>query len=919
MQRPISIVIPIYNAREMTLRCIASVLEHARGEWRLILVDDCSSDTGLSDELKTIAGGNPRVTLLRNAINLGFVGTANAGMVAAGQDDLLLLNSDTEVFEGFLGRIAAAALADESTGIVSPFSNNATLCSIPIPFQDNAIPAGFTPAELNRLVASCSLRQRPEIPTAVGFCMYIRHEVLADTGLFNFAVYGRGFGEENDFCELAKEAGWKIRLADDVFVYHKGKASFGLEGHEREARNLAILEERHPGYLASIQRFAADNPLAPLQASIRLRLRRQGADGRGALLFLLHKSPFTLMPGGTEYHVIDLVKQLALGRAVIAWPEENRLAAAEIFDGDVTAAVVYRFPLAGGSTQFSVVNDELSRTFRRMVADLGVVAAHLHHLMFWPVLVWRVLEELGVPFVYTFHDYFAVCPNWNLFDANARKNCPCDGTAACSQSCLPAFFADHSPYGPPGGDFARYREEHHAAFAGLLSASSRLIFPSQAALREASARQEIAPSRCEVIEHGYDPAPSESAGGETTEPGAGQPLRLLVLGEVGVDVKGREAYIDLVVRTRAAPIEWHFVGQTPELSIKPRMLEAGLSSRVTFHGRVDRDDIMKLIRQIAPAAGVLMPAWHETFSYVLSELLVSGVPVLTNDYGAPAERLRAHGCGWVVGSVEEAAAKLLVLAANPALIAAEREKLRSFRHKSLHQNADEYRKLYADEGFVERLAQPREPEPRAIANLAAHWSERNRPSNGLATAAAFAQPPDPAYQKQLWYQQFLKIKRLVPGSIRRYGRDTLLRYQYQTFRVLRPEKQAKTSGVRLIKRGLAESTWMVRSRDPQFVFTLDPLSSGKVKLLRFRMLQELDLIGSAQIYWTHGPHEPFDETRSATVQLNGHAGVWGEYLLRLDGGKVGPAWRKGEKIYRLRFDPIDQPGIISLGPIELGG
>jgi hypothetical protein len=75
----------------------------------------------------------------------------------------------------------------------------------------------------------------------------------------------------------------------------------------------------------------------------------------------------------------------------------------------------------------------------------------------------------------------------------------------------------------------------------------------------------------------------------------------------------------------------------------------------------------------------------------------------------------------------------------------------------------------------------------------------------------------------------------------------------------------------------------------------------------------------AQVYWTHSPDEAFDERRSARMILDGKPGEWREYLLRLDSPGLGPLWRAGELIYRLRFDPIDQPGIICLGPFELGG
>jgi GT2 family glycosyltransferase/glycosyltransferase involved in cell wall biosynthesis len=915
MHRPISIVIPVYNAREMTLRCVATVLEHGRGAFRLIVVDDCSTDAALSAELRQIAERDKRVVFLRNDVNLGFVGTANAGMRAAGDDDVLLLNSDTEVFEGFLERIAACAYGDATTGVVSPFSNNATLCSVPLPFRDNPIPEGLTPAQFDKLIEACSLRERPEIPTAVGFCMFIRREVLRETGLFNLEIYGRGFGEENDLCELAKEAGWKIRLADDVFVYHKGKASFGAEGHEREARNLAILEGRHPGYIESIHRFIADNPLGPLHDRIRLQLRRGSGASRPALLFVLHKSPWAAMPGGTEFHVLDLVRHLKLQRAVVAYPDGTKLVAAEVFDGDADDPVFYRFPLQREATPFILDDAAFALAFRRMVLHLGVVAAHVHHLLHWPVEITGVLEEAGIPFVFTAHDYFSVCPNWNLFDGGRNAACPCDGSASCFESCLPAFFATVKAEAPLPAAYAPYRNEHRAAFAKLYAGAARAVFPSHAALREVAARQPLERPRCEVIGHGYDApaAPEDAARSSRPRP----PLRLLVLGEVGAAVKGRDNYVALVEATRELSLEWHFVGHTPEAAIKPRLEERGLAGRAVFHGRVERGEVLDVIARIDPDAGVLMPACHETFSYVVSELFVSAVAILTNDMGAPPERVREHG-GWVVGSVAEAAAKLAQLVAEPELIENERERLRGFRHQSLQENADRHRTLYERAGLAKGLTGELRPDPRGIADLAAHWADaRPRPPKGQV--AAFAHAPDPDYQKRGWYRAFLQLKPLIPAGARRYGRDLLLRYQYRTVRVLRPDREAQASGVTLLKRGLAETTWRVQDGAAQFVFTLDPLATSRVKLLRFRMLQEADQQSSARIYWTHAPGEAFDDKRSTSVELNGRAGVWGEYLLRLDTAKLGASWRAGERIHRLRFDPIDRPGVISLGPIELGG
>src|SRR5262249_36159481 len=140
-----------------------------------------------------------------------------------GGRDVLLLNSDTIVTEGFLERLRTCAYQDYTSAIVCPFTNNGTICSIPTWLKDNPVPADID--GYGQFIAEVSLRRCPELVTAVGFCMYIRADVLERVGVFDEENFGRGFGEENDYCERAKQAGYVIRLCDDLFVAHTGKAS----------------------------------------------------------------------------------------------------------------------------------------------------------------------------------------------------------------------------------------------------------------------------------------------------------------------------------------------------------------------------------------------------------------------------------------------------------------------------------------------------------------------------------------------------------------------------------------------------------------------------------------------------------------------------------------------------------------------
>ena len=65
----------------------------------------------------------------------------------------------------------------------------------------------------------------PDLPTGVGFCLYLRRAMLDAVGLFDPA-FGLGYGEENDLCLRAARAGWRNLLADNAFVVHTGGRSF---------------------------------------------------------------------------------------------------------------------------------------------------------------------------------------------------------------------------------------------------------------------------------------------------------------------------------------------------------------------------------------------------------------------------------------------------------------------------------------------------------------------------------------------------------------------------------------------------------------------------------------------------------------------------------------------------------------------
>src|SRR3546814_18379056 len=81
--------------------------------------------------------------------------------------------------------------------------------------------------------------------------MYIRRAMLEDVGLFDEQAFPVGYGEENDLCMRAIDAGWHHLVDPGVFVQHARSASFGSRREELAKVGAQPLESRHPTYPAA--------------------------------------------------------------------------------------------------------------------------------------------------------------------------------------------------------------------------------------------------------------------------------------------------------------------------------------------------------------------------------------------------------------------------------------------------------------------------------------------------------------------------------------------------------------------------------------------------------------------------------------------------------------------------------------------
>nr|WP_241697397.1 glycosyltransferase [Halomonas salicampi] len=264
---PVTVLVPVYAGYEETLACLHSVLASQainQTPFQLLVVNDASPDAALVDQL-TLLAEQKRLILHLQPINRGFIDTVNLGLTQSCGHDVILLNADTLVHGNWVDRLRETAYQMPTTASVTPLTNNGELMSLLGPCN----PAeALTPTQLARLDHAAQLAngekedQSVAIHTGCGFCLYLRHDALAELGGLD-PTLTRGYGEESDWCYRAEARGWQHQGALDVVVAHQGGISFGDEKRLRVKQNLQIINARYPESSPAFDTCLQQDPMRP--------------------------------------------------------------------------------------------------------------------------------------------------------------------------------------------------------------------------------------------------------------------------------------------------------------------------------------------------------------------------------------------------------------------------------------------------------------------------------------------------------------------------------------------------------------------------------------------------------------------------------------------------------------------------------
>ena len=675
----VDIIVPIYNAYEYTEECIKSVIRNTDlTKHTLVLINDKSPDEKILPMLLKYKNENTdkQIVVLDNEQNLGFVKTVNKGMKYS-ENDVILLNSDTEVTKKWVEKIQECAYSNKYIATVTPLTNNGTICSVPNFGIDNELPENITLDEYGDMIEKISKNRYPELTTGNGFCMYIKRDVINELGLFDDETFGKGYGEENDFCYRALDHGYTNVLCDNTFIYHKGTQSFKKENltASRAAlieEHMNLLRKKHPIYVQKTDNFIANNPLRDIQENVNLNILLYD---KKRILYLVNEWEENMeMTGGTSLHLKDIIlanNKNNIASFVLA-PDKYDLSRFKLY----LYTEKYAKEIANYKTdinqygQITYTNNKYKEMIENIFDSFKIDILHVHHFLFQTFDAIDIAKERNIYSIITLHDLYMICPSINMVYKDIY--CEYDKQKDCSK-CL------NIRYGVNSNILENWRK----TCKNVLEKFDKIIVPSENTKN--IFQKTYKDLEFEVVEHGVNiiNVKNETEKIEKT-------FNVAFVGAMAIH-KGGNILKDLIKINDNTNIKIHLFG-------KSEINELTKSKRNYInHGPYKRGELPQLLIDNNIDLVCIFATWPETYSYTLTECYMAHVPVLTFDIGAVGDRVKKDDLGWTIEFNTKSSKileKISEISNNNAEYKKKKENFKNYEFKSIEEMQKYYQDLY---------------------------------------------------------------------------------------------------------------------------------------------------------------------------------------------------------------------------------
>ncbi len=264
----VSIVILCSNVVEVTKLCLESLVQTTKSPYEVVIIDNGSIDSTpeVLADFQNVEGPQ-RVVVVRNEENIGFPKGCNQALARTRGRFILFLNNDVILTTGWLERLKEQMLLDwPNTAAIGPVTNYAPAPQLIKPEYErledlDAFAQNWYKAHTRRTL---------EASRITGFCLLTRREVLDQVGAFD-GRYELGFFDDDDLCLRIREAGWKLRVAVDVYIHHWGSQTF-------KALNIDTRKQLFDNFARFKEKWGEDKAQGYKLVSIRNGEQTEGGD-----------------------------------------------------------------------------------------------------------------------------------------------------------------------------------------------------------------------------------------------------------------------------------------------------------------------------------------------------------------------------------------------------------------------------------------------------------------------------------------------------------------------------------------------------------------------------------------------------------------------------------------------------------------
>ena len=612
INKSVDVIIPIYNGFSYLNKLFES-LYHTKLMMRIIVINDCSPDKRIDKYMSELCQKKDNIIYIKNAVNMGFVKSVNKGLTIA-KNDVALVNTDVEVPEQWLERLMYPIFKDKFVASTTPYTNCGTICSFPEMGKDNRIFDNRSLIFVDTLFKNV-VPTYTEMPTGVGFCMGMSLKAIKEVGLLDEKNFGKGYGEENDWCQRAIKKGYKNVHVENLFVYHKHGGSFQSEEKNRLLEeNTKKLLYKYPEYMKDIAvYFENDNNKVYRKYALFQCLMQIEAP---TSLFFNH-----VLGGGANDYLLSKKEKI-------------------IESNEKYIEFTYNVYANNYQIQINYKDYELklcSKTFTKLFSKIklsNINDIYINELVTYPDVysILHAITELKyfsqAKIIMLEHDYFSICPTINLLQ-DEGKYCylQCETKVDCLQ--CNRYICD-SKY----KNIYEWRNEWRTFFDVC---DSIIVFSNDSKTILEKIYGEL--KNIEVIPHSTRKMLEIKKKNKITE--------FINIGILGVlsDRKGLKIIKEILqkVSKNNLPINIIVVG-TCEEDIS--------GEHCTITGKYTREQLPSLMYLYDIDIIFISSVWPETFSYTTQEAIKMHMPVASFNLGAPAERISNYDKGLIIDKID---------------------------------------------------------------------------------------------------------------------------------------------------------------------------------------------------------------------------------------------------------------------------